>query len=184
MLTLAGPHFIPPPAHLTAPCWCVVINSDTAELSALVLHVMPMRDACRKPSDMQHHSPSPHCMSASQRAANAHTPRSWETSGVKISIVWKNTYGCCRNEYDLWQVVWVCLKSSAHFKNQALIWFMLLETILQSNLLYFFVPAGQRVHRYTRKQQSSVRFCLQVESKGNCSPDNSLKGSLKHSVLF
>lgn len=48
----------------------------------------------------------------------------------------------------------------------------------------FFVPARQRVHRYTRKRQSSVRFCLQVESKGNCSSDNGLKGSLKHSVLF
>lgn len=122
---------------------CCVINSDTAELPALVLHVMPMRDPCRKPADMQHHSPFPHCMSASQRAANAHTPASWETSGVKISIVWKNTYGCCRNEYDLWQVVWVCLKSSAHFKNQTLIWFVLLETILQSDLLYFLFQLGR-----------------------------------------
>lgn len=29
-----------------------------------------------------------------------------------------------------------------------------------------------------------VRFCLQVESKGNFSSDNCLKGSLKHSVLL
>lgn len=116
---------------------------------------------------LQHYSPSPHGKSASQRAANAHTPESWESSRAKISIAWKNTYGCCRNEYDLWQVVWVCIKRAAHFKNQSLIWFVLLETILQSNLFVFFFPDRQRFQRYTRKQPTSVRFYLQVESKGS-----------------
>lgn len=99
-------------------------------------------------------------MSASQRVANAHTPSSWETSRVKIAIGWKNTYGCCRNEYDLWEVICVCLKRAAHFKKKkkwSLIWFVLLETILQSNFFFFFFPDRERFQRYTRKQQTQCQ---------------------------
>lgn len=122
-------------------------------------------------------------MSASQRVANAHTPSSWETSRVKISVGWKNTYGCCRNEYDLWQVICVCLKRAAHFKKMEP--YMICVIWDNSTIKFFFSYQIGRGFRDTPgNSKPSVRFCLQVESKENCNSDNCLKGSLNHSVLL
>lgn len=138
-------HFISVSAlFLTAPHWCVAWLMVTVQNYRLLYCMLRLwENPVESPQILQHHSPSSHCMSVSQRAANAHTPASWETGRLKISIVWKNTYGYCRNEYDLLQVVWVCLKRSAHFKNRSIIWFVLLETILQSHLFYFLLRIGR-----------------------------------------
>lgn len=96
-------------------------------------------------------------MSASQRVANAHTPSSWETSRAKISISWKNTYGCCGNEYDLWQVVWVCLKRAAHFKQTESYMICVTWDNYTIKFAFFFFPDRERFQRYTRKQQTQCQ---------------------------
>lgn len=147
---------------------------------------MSLRESCRKALRYCNITSHHHMACLPHRGLLMHTlHRPGRPAKAKISIGWKNTYGCCGNEYDLWQVVWVCLKRAAHFKkNGALCDLCYLRQFLNQISFFFSFQIGRGFRDTPGNSKSSVRFCLQVESKGNCNSDNCLKGSLKHSVLF